>query len=617
MLPDVCRGMHATKAPSCHIEDLVLYYHAVTSSCSSMLTSAIICLKRPTTHGAPGNLHRSFLPATSGHQTQHGRPSGGALPAVGDAVLTSACDMLMADAAMIPDAAWSHTLLRHTLIALLTSTADSLGRLLLKTFTACDTVLQNVQELVVRLESASEQTLTERSSGSTPWLMRDQSDLTRSAPVITHAAQQIIWANQQLASQVKSSPQMTAFRMGQLTPEMRSVCYTALEACGVGGPSVGNTVAAEALLLEVLGRMDEAAVQLIHVSCNCRLLLSGVKEMGAAGPSQSQPAPGSETAALHNVQGAMPIAPCLGSVQAAVAEVTMLAMQLDTAALSRPVQYVRHIWMAVAAKLVAFQEAKHMRPIQHVMPLAPACVKMVVRKALHDVKTWANATASECQSWVAGSQNAMVGLHENLVPSLGPVQVLRPKHGVRVTSHPGFFMGSLVQVLMLLLSETFVHERGTNGTHSSLQLDWAAIVRKETANVCNHMKSGRGDTIDSGLLLVLQALDAPLDAAHATVQQALDHSETPSHDRCVMDAWSAYQVICMAQALLLNLTICLVRAGCASRTTIIHGREWAGRVMKAAVDNRVLPTHESAVLEAIQTRPRRYRFSGVFWLTEV
>lgn len=252
-------------------------------------------------------------------------------------------------------------------------------------------------------------------------------EFARRIPGIADAAQKSFWAHRQLSRRVKCSSELALYRFGQLTPAVRSVCCTALSACGVSGGIVGHTATATALLAEALGKAELASLNLIQVSCNSKLLWSAVKVVreSAMLPDRTQQLPCLTTAAKAQSVAGTSVPRALESLQATVAETTTLVMLLGTPALQPEPQHGTHVWMAVAAKLAALQEGNHAAASQNGVPLGPAVVKSIARKALGDVQTWAQAMARQCQSSIACGHGGIVGLRwERRLPPLGPVQVL-------------------------------------------------------------------------------------------------------------------------------------------------------------------------------------------------
>lgn len=244
----------------------------------------------------------------------------------------------------------------------------------------------------------------------------------RSASVAV--ALQNIWENRKLAHRVKTSSVLTAFCIGQLTPDMRTACCAALKACGVSREAILNTSTAASLVSEVLGRVERALLKIVRASCTLRLLQSELTTMGTAvTASQQQTHDSSCTSVVPSAsETSVPLVP--PSLHALLTEATMLVMLLDTATLQPDPDHLFHVWMAVGAKLAVLYQATHSAVLQHGINLGPAIVKPLICKALHAVQVWLKETARNCTSSSFREQDGISRKWEQLVPPVGPLQVI-------------------------------------------------------------------------------------------------------------------------------------------------------------------------------------------------
>lgn len=148
-LQDARSGRHDQQGlgqqPGCPTNDLILCCHATMSSCSSVLVSAIMCLKMASCPFLVQTSHKlASVPGTCHDRNIKGH--GNTLSYFDtDAIVDDSLDILMADVSMIPDLGFEQSGFRAFMSAMLSSTTGDVGSDLLKSLIACDSVLQKAR----------------------------------------------------------------------------------------------------------------------------------------------------------------------------------------------------------------------------------------------------------------------------------------------------------------------------------------------------------------------------------------------------------------------------------------------------------------------------------------
>lgn len=659
-LPNDCGEGYAWKDALCpavaslnHNEQLCC--GAASSSCSSVLVTAITCMTQAC-YASLSDKPRQWTPGQTWQRGLQGidRPSIDSL----HIALDTAVELLKAELPLMPDLHRAFGYLHHSVSALLSSPPERLGQKLLEFAVACDSVLQNtqvyldinrchgvlsmqfffvlktsaatteswylgVQELEGRLKHSNDQGLDHNNrNAADPGSGCDRLAHPQTVSMLTAIAQSKFWTNQENLHLVQKSPALASHMLGQLAPDVRSLCVTALSTLGISEERIRNTATAQMLVSEALGEVAATHLRLICAACNSQLL----QRTGAA---MERDTAMSTVPALMAVQSAAGIdadhVACPGQVtRHVVADTLKLIMQLSN---MREVssEHQPLIWMAVASNITMLKQLIHSPRRQNILSLGPAVVKHVICKAFCEVQSWIEQVARQCSQETRGGLWSITQLDwEQLLPPLGPIQVhvsrpivVQVPHMVLATVQiHGSHAQSCVQVLNLLLSTAYC-QWSAGAMSSCHHQDWAEAV-KSTVCLANMCRSSGGDHMtDWAMLSIIDHLHARIEFVRNASCRQLE-LQLPMQQGCVVSSISASRAMCIAESLILDLMCYLVRTGLPSKVTIEEAKAWTTKVLSTPGENdRTEVSHFTCGRTTSCGDALDSWLSGIHWLTGV